>query len=477
MKSLKAKWTLLVAILLVAFIGSVILTNTFYLEDYYVKITETKFENELMQINEIVKENPDHLYEYLNKRNDQTGYKFYVIDNKYRILYISAPEFQPGYQSKLPPNLREHIERNSSKDEPNRIIYGIIDRQKEGKEVVQLAAPLDNKRMVVMTQSLEQLQESASIANDFLLLAGAVYLGVGLIVAYFLARKMVGPVLEITEVTNGIAQLDFTKKYSGDAKDEIGLLGQNINLISNKLDTTINHLKGTNEQLEREMKLQKRFLASVSHEFKTPVGLIRGYTESLKLGMVKTEKDKDEITDIIIKESDRLNILVKDIITLMHMDSGTYRINKRVFDIGQTLSDMTQKFEIDLSRKNVVLETNLGDELMVNGDELRISQVIENYLSNAIQHVNDNGLINIQINEEKEFVRIEIINTGDTIPSNHLDHLFEPFYRAEESRSRNSGGTGLGLSIVKGIIESHSGQCGVENVKSGVKFWFTIPTK
>ncbi len=134
-----------------------------------------------------------------------------------------------------------------------------------------------------------------------------------------------------------------------------------------------------------------------------------------------------------------------------------------------------KNFEIDLTKKNVVLENNIKHELMVNGDELRISQVIENYLSNAIQHVNDNGLISAQILEKNETIRIEITNTGDPISRPHFKPFIWTFYRTEESRSRNSGGTGLGLSIVKGIVDSHRGQCGVENVKDGVRFWFEIP--
>ncbi len=210
---------------------------------------------------------------------------------------------------------------------------------------------------------------------------------------------MVKPILEITKITKKISKLDFSEKYISKSKDEIGLLGENINIITDALDRTINDLKSTNIKLNNEMDLQKRFLASVSHEFKTPVGLIRGYAETIKFSMLKTEKEKTEVTDIIINEADNLSLLVKDIMLLMHMNSASFVIEVKQVNINELIDNTIKRFAISLKEKEVNLILNYSEHLDVECDQMRISQALMNYISNAIRYVDYNGTLTFNVNK------------------------------------------------------------------------------
>jgi len=504
-KSIKFKWMLAVVILLGLFIGAVILTNTFLLDEYYVFKTRAVFIDEMNAIRETAekgskkiestpnrkdpnKKEPNQkdqnimisgnigneLYEYLLQRNSQTGYKYSIINDEFEMLFISSPEFEVGKSTSVPRNERDYLQEYKEELDSGKLLYTTIGRGNDDHQFVQLTGNLGDGEYVMITQPLGQVVESAAIANDFLLIVGTVFLGLSIILAYFLSKRMVQPVLEITDITKSIANMDFSKRYTGESEDEVGVLGDNINLISEKLDMTIGALKDTNEQLIREMKLQKRFIASVSHEFKTPVGLIRGYCEALQLGMVKTEESRNEVTDILIKESDRLSGLVRDIVMLMHMDSGTFQVQKREFDLVQMICETINKFKLHIDEKNVVVVPDMPETLIISADEMRLAQVVENYISNAIRHVDENGKLTVRIFSNDKKIQVEVENSGSPISKAHIEHLFDPFYRAEDARSRQSGGSGLGLSIVKGIVTSHGGHCGAKNTADGACFWIEI---
>ena len=300
---------------------------------------------------------------------------------------------------------------------------------------------------------------------------------IALIITFISARKIVKPILEITKITTKIANLDFSERYLGKSKDEVGILGNKVNIISEKLNLTIRNLKIANEKLQNEMKLQKRFLMSISHEFKTPVGLIRGYSESIQMGMAKNDKDLVEFSEIIIQEADKLTYLISDIIYLIRLGSESFRINAKNFNLSLLLKNILLKFSKTPEKEKYDLKYNIIDGIIFYGDEARITQVIENLLSNAIRHVHKNGTITVNLEKIENKIKFEITNTGYQILDNDLSYLFNPFYTTDISRSKSKSGTGLGLSIAKSIVEKHSGKIGVYNIENGVTFWIEFPIK
>lgn len=464
-----------VVVLLIVFIGALLLSNSVFLERYYIYQTREAFQNAYDSVYKAYHDYPDDLLYLIRSLNSENGYKYILVDRSNAVILSSAPEFKENSRLELPRYQREYIDHNRKALNKGEILYGPLVDENKGQSFVQHIGKLKKDEYLVISQPLAQLSENARIANSFFLMIGVAMLSVSVLVTYFMSKRLVRPILDITFIAQRIADLDFTLRYQGNSEDEVGILGESINTISKKLDSTISDLKLTNEQLNKEMQLQKRFLASVSHEFKTPVGLIRGYGETLEHGMVNSPTEQKEISGIIIKEADRLNRLVNDIILLMRMESGAFKMKMQKIDLVPIMQETLDKFSMIASKKQVKLTKDIPESLPVFVDGERIIQVLDNLFSNSLRHVNNKGEIKFEAIIIHDIIRIELMNTGTKIPENHLGHLFEPFYRVEESRSRKSGGSGLGLSIVKGIITAHKGDCGVKNIDNGVIFWFTLP--
>lgn len=476
MKSITMKWMLAILLLLTLLIGSMILVNSVFLEKYYIFKNKTTFVNEYEVLLEQYKESTDN--EFLNivkKQNSNTGYKYLVVNEKYDVILSSAPEFQIDDRFELTKFLKKFLSKHQNELSEEKIFYQALKSDDNSQYDIVLAAKLKRDYFLLITKPVQQISDNVAIANDFIIMIGIGVLIIGALIAYYMSRRIVRPLLEITKITSKIAHLDFSKRYKGTLKDEVGILGQSINRISEKLHSTISDLNQANTDLQAELQLQKRFLASVSHEFKSPVGLIRGYAESLQLGMAQNKEEAEEFTAIILQETDHLSRLISDIILLMHMDSGTFHIDKKKFNLAVSIQDIINKHVQMPTEKPLQFRTEIPSILPVYGDEGRIIQVLENLISNGIRHVDSRGILHITAKQLNDQVKVEVYNSGNPIPEKHLAHLFNAFYSAHDSRSRNKTGSGLGLSIVNSIMQKHGGECGVLNKEDGVVFWFSLP--
>ncbi|WP_273320286.1 sensor histidine kinase [Vallitalea guaymasensis] len=476
MKSITMKWMLAILLLLTLLIGSMILVNSVFLEKYYIFKTKATFVNEYEVLLEQYKESTDNEFlSILKKQNSNTGYKYLVVNEKYDVILSSAPEFQIDDRFELTRFLKKFLSKHQNELSEDKIFYQALKSDDNSQYDIVLAAKLKRDYFLLITKPVQQISDNVAIANDFIIMIGIGVLIIGALIAYYMSRRIVRPLLEITKITSKIAHLDFSKRYKGTLKDEVGILGQSINKISEKLHSTISDLNQANTDLQAELQLQKRFLASVSHEFKSPVGLIRGYAESLQLGMAQNKEEAEEFTAIILQETDHLSRLISDIILLMHMDSGTFHIDKKKFNLAVSIQDIINKHAQMPTEKPLQFRTEIPSILPVCGDEGRIIQVLENLISNGIRHVDSRGILLITAKQLNDQVKVEVYNSGNPIPEKHLPHLFNAFYSAHDSRSRNKTGSGLGLSIVNSIMQKHGGECGVLNKEDGVVFWFSLP--
>ena len=475
MTSIRARFTVVAMALLVLFVGLMLASNSLLLEPYYVLRTRASFLSAYRQALSDGASSPELLAETLRSLGADTGYKLMVTDREGWLLASSVPEYQQGARLSLPKDQGEYFLEHRREFDEGRISYGALDKGARGQSVVQLVGRLDERSYIVITQPLEQLRASARVANSFSLIIGALMMAVGSFAVLLLSRRVTRPILEITGIASAIAHLDFSRRYRGRGRDELGLLGESINTISERLSGTISELRSANDQLRIEMQLHKRFLASVSHEFKTPVGLIRGYAESLALGMLDSPKDREDVAGIIVRESDRLAALVNDIMYVMRMDSRALPLEIAELDVGALLREAAERFAAEAGKRRAALQVDSREGLRVRADEKRIKQVLGNLLSNAVRHVSEDGVIRLTGTEDGTTIRLEVFNSGPQIPEAHLGRLFEPFYRVEEDRSRDRGGSGLGLSIVRAIVSAHGGSCAVHNSEGGVLFRVVLP--
>ena len=231
------------------------------------------------------------------------------------------------------------------------------------------------------------------------------------------------------------------------------------------------------EDIERERridKMRKEFISSVSHELKTPIALIQGYAEGLKLNVNEDEENRNFYCDVIMDEAGKMNRLVKDLLDLSQIEAGYFRLEKTVFDISFLVDHVLDKYRPILLEKGLKVDVEKKENVAVNGDIVRIEQVLVNLLNNAINHVDDSKLIKITVTTRNEKIRVSVYNSGKTIPEESLDKIWTSFYKVDKARTRAYGGTGLGLSVVRAILELHRNAFGVENHINGVTFWFEV---
>jgi two-component system sensor histidine kinase VanS len=289
------------------------------------------------------------------------------------------------------------------------------------------------------------------------------------------------PILKMRDTAAQMTKLDFSKKCDYKANDEIGELAESLNFLSNKLSDTIGQLQDANGKLKDDLDLQreldrlrKDFIAAVSHEFKTPLTLIKGFTESIRENKVKDDEIL-EAQDIIVDEVDKMDQLVLDMLDLSKLESLTNQLNRREFDCVKLLSGIADKYAVMMRNHHINFRCELEKgEILVSADDFRIEQVVTNFLNNAIANTPVNGTLILSSKAENGIITISVYNEGIPIKESELDKIWDQFYRTDKSRSAKTGGTGLGLTICKAILEKHGSSFGVENIKNGVRFYFTL---
>ena len=350
-----------------------------------------------------------------------------------------------------------------------------------------LSSQLDNGYLLYIRIPLTSIEESVKISNNFLYLMAGFTILISAVIVSFVTRKFADPILELNNIAKKMANLDFSHKYRiTDADDEINNLGKSINVMSDKLERTIKQLRRTNIELEKDIEekskideMRKSFISDVSHELKTPIALIQGYSEGLLENVNTDEESRKFYAEVILDETNKMDKLVKQLLELMTIEYGKREFNDNKFNVVELEQQIIIKSQVMLQEKEAKMELVSPEEINVIADDFYIEQVISNYVTNALKHVKEvNGENHIKIynevNVEKNKVRIKVFNTGDNIKEEDLSRIWNRFFKADESRNRDDGGTGIGLSFVKAIMNNYKNEYGVVNKENGVEFYFDL---
>ncbi len=219
---------------------------------------------------------------------------------------------------------------------------------------------------------------------------------------------------------------------------------------------------------------RKEFISNVSHELKTPISLISGYAEGLKYSVVDNLEEKESYCDVIIDESARMDKLIKELLELSAIESPTYKLNKKEYNISELVEKIFNKYMIIFKENEITAEKNIEKDIIVMGDGFRIEQVISNFIDNAVKNCCADKKIMVELIKKEEKIVVSVYNTGRGISDIVKDRIWESFYKEDESRKRENGGVGLGLAIVSAILQKHNYEYGFKNLEDGVKFYFTI---
>lgn len=353
-------------------------------------------------------------------------------------------------------------------------------------EYLVLVGILENGDMVLMRTAVESIRESAAISNRFLLFAGAAAIVASILVAFFTTRHITKPLQQLTDISKRMVDLDFNAKYESDQSNsyEVEELGNHINRLSENLERTISELKTANVELQDDIEkkiqideMRKEFLSNVSHELKTPLALIQGYAEGLQECINDDAESREFYCEVIIDEADKMNRMVKKLLTLNQLEFGNDQVIMERFDMTELIRGVANSTKILMEQKGIRLELENSEEAWVWGDEFKVEEVITNYMSNAINHADGEKLIRVFYTRSEDKLRVSVFNTGQPIPEEDIEKIWVKFYKVDKARTREYGGSGIGLSIVKAIMDSFHQRCGVINHEDGVEFWMELATK
>lgn len=363
------------------------------------------------------------------------------------------------------------------------VMRKMTDRQ-NGTDYLEMWGYLDDDSFVLMRSPLESIRESASLANQFLIYLGIIGMVVGGLLVWIFSRKITRPVMELARLSEDMANLNFDMKYTSGGNNEIGILGENFNKMSLQLEKTVSELKTANNQLQKDIEqkekledMRNEFLGNVSHELKTPIALIQGYAEGLKEGVNDDSESREFYCDVIMDEASKMNQMVKNLLTLNQLEFGNDEVEFARFDIASLVRGVIASCDILIQQAGASVDFVSEEKVYVWGDEFKTEQVVRNYLTNAIHHVDNEKRIEVRIVSSDGKVRVSVFNSGKPIPEEDVPKLWDKFYKVDKAHTREYGGNGIGLSIVKAIMESFHQGYGVRNFDNGVEFWFELDAK
>ncbi|MBR6896701.1 MAG: HAMP domain-containing protein [Lachnospiraceae bacterium] len=340
---------------------------------------------------------------------------------------------------------------------------------------------LEEGSIFFMRTPLASISESVGISNNFFLYIGLAVAVAGVIVMYAVMGLVTGPIIKLQTISKRMSEMDFEAKYTGSAHDEIGELGRHLNEMSEKLEEGVARLKAANLELTRDIEEKEQleaarseFIGNVSHELKTPLAVIQGYAEGLQEGVAEDPESAAYYCEVIIDEAQKMNRMVKKLLTLNELEQGREKLDLTRFDLTALTSGVCQAYGILAKNKGATIIFTRRDSAFTWGDEYKIEEVISNYISNAINHISGRMEIDVRIIEKEGTVRLEVENSGSHIPEEDIEKVWDKFYKVDKAHTRSYGGNGIGLSIVKAIIDLHGGRCGAQNTDAGVMFWFEL---
>ncbi len=348
-------------------------------------------------------------------------------------------------------------------------------------DYLELWGSLSNSNLILMRTPVQSMKEASVLANRIFIRFGCIAIIAGIVFVYFATRKITKPILKLVDISEKMTKLDFSEKYDGNTENEVDVLGAHMNRLSDTLEGTISELKSANVKLTQDIEkkteideMRKEFLSNVSHELKTPIALIQGYAEGLKDCVNDDADSRDYYCDVIMDEAERMNSLVKSLLGLSELESGSGTVDIVHFNVMELITNCAESMDILARQEDIRMILPDEKNVPVWADELRTEQVFTNYLSNAIHYAKGEKIVRITIARSDQKVRIGVFNSGDHISDDDLPNLWTKFYKADKARTRQYGGSGIGLSIVKASMEAMGQKYGVDNVEGGVNFWFEL---
>jgi len=314
--------------------------------------------------------------------------------------------------------------------------------------------------VIYISTPLEPLDSTTNILATQLIIVTAIALVLCFGIAFFLARKFSRPITQITKSAGALAEGNYSVQFEADNYTEI-----------EELAATLNH---TARELSKVENLRRELIANVSHDLRTPLTMIKGYTEMIREFSGDDPVKRERHLEVIQEETERLEKLVNDMLTLSVLQSGNVMLDRTTLNLSECLTAILKRFEVLSEHEAFQIRAEIQPELMVSADRMRMEQVFYNLLGNAVNYAGEEKQIDVRLTDTGEGVLFEVQDYGDGIEEEELAHIWDRYYKAN-NQTRTKVGTGIGLSIVKNILQMHEAGYGVDSKPGeGCRFWFMM---
>lgn len=487
--SIRTRLFLSLCIIVVSIIASLIILNNFVLRQFYEYNKEKQLQSVYIVINDYFKaeNNENALTDKLDTIAINNNFDILIRDDKNVSIYSSNKDYFSTIGEIVMSIFKEEREQTDILKKTEKYTISRFRDSKKNINYIMLIAQLDNSYNLYIRMPVASIEESVKISNEFLYIIAVFIIIIGGMVVSIVSRRFSEPIVELNEIAKNMSNLNFSQKYKKSKEnDEIDMLGESINKLSDKLQSTIAQLKNTNIELEKDIEeksqideMRKSFISDVSHELKTPIALIQGYSEGLIEDVNSDDESRKFYAEVILDEATKMDKLVKQLLELMKLEYGKMEFNNSEFNIVELENEILRKSQVMIEKEKIIIENKLEGEIKVYADDFYIDQVLTNYITNAIKYsIEINGEKRVKIEneilKEQNKVRIKIFNTFEQFSEEDMVRIWNRFYKVDMSRNRDNGGNGIGLSLVKAIMNNYGNSYGVKNVAGGVEFYFDL---
>lgn len=493
MTSIRQRLFLQILLIIVLLLSLIFIGNTLFLEDYFIAQQKKSLLDDYTIINQL--DNYKDSIPTFIEIESHSNVDILIMDSDMAIIYTtnnyrSNENFMNRYHNMMHNGMQRNGNNSRFLMPMNQTSTEIINthlQYQTGNDPltnitsIAIIGTLDSGHMINIKLPIASIQSNIHILNNFLLIIGSIIILIGLFTTYFLSNYFTKPIRQMNAVTNRLKNLDFNESCNIHTNDELGQLSSSINAMSDSLSKTIHSLNERNHQLSVEINnknilddKRRQLLNNVSHELKTPLSLMQGYAEGLKLNIVDDKERVDYYCDVIMDESKKMNLLVQNLLDIDQVEFGDYKFFPTHMDLSKSVHIFMDKYSPQFTNKGITVTLDIAENINAYTDTMRFDQVMTNYLNNALNYCDHHKKVTMSLTISTTHGRIELFNSSEAIHKEQLDKLWDSFYKIDQARTREVGGHGLGLSIVKAIQEAANNGYGVYNVANGIVFWFEV---
>lgn len=432
-----------------------VLLSNYFLDDFFIYANK---KNMIMQTKHISLNNDLNRYRrILSEITKNTGGKVLIYDENLNLMIgeLTPEEFQLISREQI--NSIKIIANNNLEDG----FFSVAGKGDYINQQIIYGRILDDGSLLVIIKGMGLVNEARRMFINFLGITSVIVYFFSFILIYFYADRFTRPIIKLRNAARKIAGLEFDNIIEEETSDEIGDLIVSVNTMAIELSSYINALNESNDLLEKELskeksleKMRRRFVSDVSHELKNPISLIISYSEGFQKGLPKTKEDRDYYIQVIHDEGKRMNQLVKDMLDLSSYETGTFSMKIEEFNMTELVKNAIERFSHISNEKSIHIDFCSDETYIINGDRIRLGQVVINLISNVFKHVNHGGCVRVNLSNYNNKFELVISNTGKLIPENELENIWKSFYQIDT----DTDGNGLGLTIVKSIVGLHGGE-------------------